>query len=138
MSERHITLDGARPERRRRHAQDRADAAYTLADEKVDAGGAATAAREVVVDWAEEGNLEPIPAPKLIERHRSAHEDIVNVLDGRLPRPAGQRCDLGWSQRRCTFIELSTSRPAIAADRRQHRRDERWPGRAAVPARSRF
>ena len=34
-------------------AQDRADNAFVLADEKVDAGGAATAAREVTADWAE-------------------------------------------------------------------------------------
>ena len=78
-------------------AQARADDAYTLADEKVDASGAATAAREVTADWAEEENLEPIPAPKLVNVV-NAHEDIVNVLDGRLPGlPVAMR--LGWSQR---------------------------------------
>ena len=86
-------------------AQARADDSYTLAAGKVDAGGAATAAREVTVDWAESDNSEPIPAPKLINVIE-AHEDIVNVLDGRPPGlPVAMR--LGWSQR--DELSLSTS-----------------------------
>ena len=89
-------------------AQARADDAYTLADGKVDAGGAATAARDVVADWAEDENLDPIPAPKLVNVI-NAHEDIVNVLDGRLPGlPVAMR--LGWSQSRM-FTELDFDRP---------------------------
>ena len=65
-------------------AQARADDAFALADEKVDPAGAASAAREVTVDWAEAENPDPIPAPKLVNVV-NAHEDIVNVLDGRLP-----------------------------------------------------
>ena len=115
-------------------AQGRADDAFALADEKVDASGAATAAREVTSDWAEEDNPDPIPAPKLINVV-NAHEDIVNVLDGRLPGlPVAMR--LGWSQSRM-FTELDFDRP-VAADRWQHCRDVRWPCRAAVPAWSRF
>ena len=90
-------------------AQDRADDAYTLADGKVDSSGAAAAAREVVVDWAESDNPDPIPAPKLVNVIE-AHEDIVNVLDGRLPGlPVAMR--LGWSQRD-EFIAFDFSRPS--------------------------
>ena len=90
-------------------AQARADDAYTLADGKVDASGAATAAREVTVDWAESDNSEPIPAPKLVNVV-NAHEDIVNVLDGRLPGlPVAMR--LGWSQRE-EFIAADFARPS--------------------------
>ena len=90
-------------------AQARADDSYTLADGKVDAGGAATAAREVTADWAEAENLDPIPAPKLINVIE-AHEDIVNVLDGRLPGlPVAMR--LGWSQRE-EFIAADFARPS--------------------------
>ena len=90
-------------------AQDRADNAFALADEKVDASGAATAAREITSDWAEEDNPDPIPAPKLINVIE-AHEDIVNVLDGRLPGlPVAMR--LGWSQRD-EFIAFDFSRPS--------------------------
>ena len=90
-------------------AQDRADNAFALADEKVDASGAATAAREVTVDWAEEDNPDPIPAPKLVNVV-NAHEDIVNVLDGRLPGlPVAMR--LGWSQRE-EFIAADFARPS--------------------------
>ena len=79
-----------------------------LADEKVDAGGAATAAREVTADWAEDENLDPIPAPKLVNVV-TAHVDIANVLDGRLPGlPVAMR--LGWSQSRM-FTELDFDRP---------------------------
>ena len=89
-------------------AQARADDSYTLAAGKVDASGAATAAREVTVDWAESDNSEPIPAPKLVNVV-NAHEDIVNVLDGRLPGlPVAMR--LGWSQSRM-FTELDFDRP---------------------------
>ena len=89
-------------------AQDRADDAYTLADGKVDSSGATSAAREVTSDWAEAENPDPIPAPKLVNVV-SAHEDIVNVLDGRLPGlPVAMR--LGWSQTR-TFTELDFDRP---------------------------
>ena len=89
-------------------AQARADDAYTLADGKVDSSGAASAARDVVADWAEEDNPDPIPAPKLVNVIE-AHEDIVNVLDGRLPGlPVAMR--LGWSQTR-TFTELDFDRP---------------------------
>ena len=90
-------------------AQARADDAFALADEKVDASGAATAAREVTSDWAEEDNPDPIPAPKLINVIE-AHEDIVNVLDGRLPGlPVAMR--LGWSQRE-VFIAADFARPS--------------------------
>ena len=90
-------------------AQARADDAYTLADEKVDPAGAATAAREVTADWAESDNLDPIPAPKLVNVVE-AHEDIVNVLDGRLPGlPIVMR--LGWSQRP-DFIAADFARPS--------------------------
>ena len=90
-------------------AQARADDAYTLADGKVDTTGAATAAREVTSDWAEEDNPDPIPAPKLINVIE-AHEDIVNVLDGRLPGlPVAMR--LGWSQRE-VFIAADFARPS--------------------------
>ena len=90
-------------------AQDRADNAFVLADEKVDAGGATSAARDVTADWAEEENPDPIPAPKLINVI-NAHEDIVNVLDGRLPGlPVAMR--LGWSQRD-EFIAFDFSRPS--------------------------
>ena len=90
-------------------AQARADDAFALANEKVDAGGAATAAREVTSDWAEEGNPDPIPAPKLVNVV-NAHEDIVNVLDGRLPGlPVAMR--LGWSQR-AEFIAADFARPS--------------------------
>ena len=90
-------------------AQDRADNAFVLANEKVDAGGAATAAREVTADWAEDENPDPIPAPKLINVIE-AHEDIVNVLEGRLPGlPVAMR--LGWSQRD-EFIAFDFSRPS--------------------------
>ena len=90
-------------------AQGRADDAFALADEKVDTTGAATAAREVTSDWAEEDNPDPIPAPKLVNVIE-AHEDIVNVLDGRLPGlPVAMR--LGWSQRD-EFIAFDFSRPS--------------------------
>ena len=90
-------------------AQDRADNAFVLADEKVDAGGAATAAREVTADWAESDNPDPIPAPKLANVV-TAHVDIANVLDGRLPGlPVAMR--LGWSQSRM-FTELDFARPS--------------------------
>ena len=69
-------------------AQARADDAFALADEKVDASGAAAAAREVTADWAEDANPDPIPAPKLRSTSSNSHEDIVNVLDGRLARLA--------------------------------------------------
>ena len=90
-------------------AQARADDAYTLADGKVDSSGAATAAREAVADWSEAGNPDPIPAPKLVNVV-NAHEDIVNVLDGRLPGlPVAMR--LGWSQR-AEFIAADFARPS--------------------------
>ena len=90
-------------------ARARADDAYTLADEKVDPAGAAAAAREVTSNWAEEDNPDPIPAPKLINVIE-AHEDIVNVLDGRLPGlPVAMR--LGWSQR-AEFIAADFARPS--------------------------
>ena len=90
-------------------AQARADDSYTLAAGKVDASGAATAAREAVADWAEEDNPDPIPAPKLVNVV-NAHEDIVNVLDGRLPGlPVAMR--LGWSQRE-EFIAADFARPS--------------------------
>ena len=90
-------------------AQARADDAFALADEKVDTTGAASAAREVVVDWAEDENPDPIPAPKLVNVI-NAHEDIVNVLDGRLPGlPVAMR--LGWSQR-ADFIASDFARPS--------------------------
>ena len=89
-------------------AQARADDAYTLADGKVDSSGAASAARGVMADWAEAENPDPIPAPKLVNVI-NAHEDIVNVLDGRLPGlPVAMR--LGWSQSRM-FTELDFDRP---------------------------
>ena len=69
-------------------AQARADDAYTLADGKVDSSGAVAAARDVI----------------------NAHEDIVNVLDGRLPGlPIVMR--LGWSQRE-DFIAADFARPS--------------------------
>ena len=90
-------------------AQARADDAFALADGKVDPAGAAAAAREVTVDWAEAENPDPIPAPKLINVIE-AHEDIVNVLDGRLPGlPVPMR--LGWSQR-ADFIAADFARPS--------------------------
>ena len=80
-----------------------------MANEKVDANGAATAAREITSDWAEEDNPDPIPAPKLVNVIE-AHEDIVNVLDGRLPGlPVAMR--LGWSQRE-DFIAADFTRPS--------------------------
>ena len=89
-------------------AQARADDAFALADGKVDPAGATSAAREVTADWAEAENPDPIPAPKLVNVI-NAHEDIVNVLDGRLPGlPVAMR--LGWSQTR-TFTELDFDRP---------------------------
>ena len=90
-------------------AQARADDAFALANEKVDANGAATAAREITSDWAEEDNPDPIPAPKLVNVV-TAHADIVNVLDGRLPGlPVAMR--LGWSQRE-EFIAADFARPS--------------------------
>ena len=90
-------------------AQGRADDAFALADGKVDPAGAASAAREVTVDWAEAENPDPIPAPKLVNVV-NAHEDIVNVLDGRLPGlPVNMR--LGWSQRE-DFIAADFARPS--------------------------
>ena len=90
-------------------AQARADDAFALADEKVDAGGATSAARDVTADWAEAENLDPIPAPKLVNVVE-AHQDIVNVLDGRLPGlPVAMR--LGWSQRE-EFIAADFARPS--------------------------
>ena len=90
-------------------AQARADDAYTLADGKVDSSGAASAAREVTADWAEDENPEPIPAPKLVNVV-TAHVDIANVLDGRLPGlPVAMR--LGWSQR-ADFIAADFARPS--------------------------
>ena len=90
-------------------AQARADDAFTLADGKVDANGAATAAREITSDWAEEDNPDPIPAPKLVNVV-DAHVDIANVLDGRLPGlPVPMR--LGWSQRP-DFIAADFARPS--------------------------
>ena len=90
-------------------AQARADDAYTLADGKVDSSGAASAAREVTADWAEDENPDPIPAPKLVNVV-NAHEDIVNVLDGRLPGlPVAMR--LGWSQRE-EFLAADFARPS--------------------------
>ena len=90
-------------------AQARADDAFALADEKVDPAGAASAAREVVVDWAEDENPDPIPAPKLVNVV-NAHLDIVNVLDGRLPGlPVAMR--LGWSQRE-EFLAADFARPS--------------------------
>ena len=90
-------------------AQARADDAFALADEKVDTTGAASAAREVTADWAENGNPDPIPAPKLANVI-NAHEDIVNVLDGRLPGPP-VAMRLGWSQR-ADFIAADFARPS--------------------------
>ena len=90
-------------------AQARADDAFALANEKVDANGAATAAREITSDWAEDDNPDPIPAPKLVNVVE-AHQDIVNVLDGRLPGlPVAMR--LGWSQRE-EFIAADFARPS--------------------------
>ena len=90
-------------------ARARADDAYTLADGKVDPAGAGTAARAITANWAESDNQEPIPAPKLINVIE-AHEDIVNVLDGRLPGlPVPMR--LGWSQR-AEFIAADFARPS--------------------------
>ena len=90
-------------------AQARADDAFALADEKVDPAGAASAAREVTVDWAEAENPDPIPAPKLVNVV-NAHLDIVNVLDGRLPGlPVAMR--LGWSQRE-EFLAADFARPS--------------------------
>ena len=90
-------------------AQARADDAFALADEKVDPAGAASSARGVVADWAEDENLDPIPAPKLVNVV-NAHEDIVNVLDGRLPGlPVAMR--LGWSQRE-EFLAADFARPS--------------------------
>ena len=90
-------------------AQARADDAFALADEKVDSSGAASAARGVMADWAEDENPDPIPAPKLVNVV-NAHEDIVNVLDGRLPGlPVAMR--LGWSQRE-EFIAADFARPS--------------------------
>ena len=87
----------------------RADDAFALADGKVDSSGAASAAREVTADWAEDENPDPIPAPKLVNVV-NAHEDIVNVLDGRLPGlPVAMR--LGWSQR-SEFIAADFARPS--------------------------
>ena len=74
----------------------------------MDSSGAASAARGVVADWAEDENLDPIPAPKLVNVV-TAHVDIANVLDGRLPGlPVAMR--LGWSQSRM-FTELDFDRP---------------------------
>ena len=90
-------------------AQARADDAYALADGKVDSSGAASAARDVAANWAEAENPDPIPAPKLVNVV-NAHEDIVNVLDGRLPGlPVAMR--LGWSQRE-EFIAADFARPS--------------------------
>ena len=90
-------------------AHTRADDAFALADEKVDSSGAASAARGVMADWAEAENPDPIPAPKLVNVI-NAHEDIVNVLDGRLPGlPVAMR--LGWSQRE-EFIAADFARPS--------------------------
>ena len=90
-------------------AQARAGDAFALADGKVDPAGAASAAREVTADWAEDENPDPIPAPKLVNVV-NAHEDIVNVLDGRLPGlPVAMR--LGWSQRE-EFIAADFARPS--------------------------
>ena len=61
-----------------------------------------------MADWAEDENLDPIPAPKLVNVV-NAHEDIVNVLDGRLPGlPVAMR--LGWSQRE-EFLAADFDRP---------------------------
>ena len=90
-------------------AQASADDAFALADEKVDPAGAASAAREVTADWAEAENPDPIPAPKLVNVV-NAHEDIVNVLDGRLPGPP-VAMRLGWSQR-AEFIAADFARPS--------------------------
>ena len=90
-------------------AQGRADDAFALADGKVDPAGAASAAREVTADWAESDNPDPIPAPKLANVV-TAHIDIANVLDGRLPGlPVAMR--LGWSQR-AEFIAADFARPS--------------------------
>ena len=90
-------------------AQARADDAYTLADGKVDSSGAASAARDVVADWSEAENPDPIPAPKLVNVV-NAHEDIVNVLGGRFPGlPIAMR--IGWSQR-AEFIAADFARPS--------------------------
>ena len=90
-------------------AHTRADDAFALADGKVDSSGAASAARDVAADWAEAENPDPIPAPKLVNVI-NAHEDIVNVLDGRLPGlPVAMR--LGWSQRE-VFIAADFARPS--------------------------
>ena len=89
-------------------AQTTADDAFALAEGKVDSAGATSAAQEVTADWAEAENIDPIPAPKLVNVV-NAHEDIVSVLDGRLPGlPVAMR--LGWSQTR-TFTELDFDRP---------------------------
>ena len=117
--------DGPAPTAGARHSS--AQMMPSLWHEKVDANGAATAAREITSDWAEEDNPDPIPAPKLVNVVE-AHEDIVNVLDGRLPGlPVAMR--LGWSQR--ADFPRGGFRPAVAAHRRQYFRHERWPGRAA-------
>ena len=114
-------------------AQARADDAFALADLKVDPAGATSAAREVTADWAEAENTDPIPAPKLVNVI-NAHEDIVNVLDGRLPGlPVAMR--LGWSQTR--NVHRTGFRPPVAAVRWKRRWLVRWPCRAAVPARPR-
>ena len=114
-------------------AQARADDAFALADEKVDPAGAASAAREVTADWAEAENPDPIPAPKTRQR-RHCSRGYCQRSGRALARPAG-RDAAGLVA--AGGVSRSRFRPPVAAVRRQRRRHERWPGRAAVPARHR-
>ena len=63
----------------------------------------------VVPAWARAGDATPIPAPKLVNA-ADAHEDIVNVIGGRLPGPP-VAMRLGWSQSR-NFVALDFNRPS--------------------------
>ena len=132
MSARHTTPT-ARPERRRRRHRPAPMIPTRWPLEKWTPAARRRRRGKSRSDWAESDNSEPIPAPKLVNVV-NAHEDIVNVLDGRLPGlPVADASGLVAEG----GIYRGGFRPAVAAYRRQYFRHERWPGRAAVPARPR-
>ena len=102
-------------------AQDRADNAFVLADEKVDASGAAAAAREVTADWAEDDKSRPDPSSEIGKCRRSAprHSECFGWP---LARLAGRNASGMVAAGRLYRFRF---RPAIAADRWKYYRHER-------------
>ena len=116
-------------------AQARADDAYTLADGKVDSSGAAAGGAGA----SQRIGGRPKTPIRSRRRNSSTSSMRTRILStfwtGACP---ACRSPCGWAGRRGRNLHRGGFRPAVAAHRRQHFRHERWPCRAAVPARSRF